>query len=166
MTFLIAIITIIIIIFEVSLKEISMLSNLSLCFILINLLFWFKQYKVAFWSGVLSAILIDLIMQNQIGTFLFSLFAPILFLTFIDNIIKIDSKISHILFAIISLIISILLSDFIMKLIFLKYGLSLALIVKRILFSGLFLIFLSFVFGRIFLKERGSNLKYYDKYYK
>lgn len=161
MAVLIAVLTTFIVLFEVSLVEINILSGISFLFILINLFYWFGRPRVAIISGVIASILIDLILQNYLGKTLFSLFAPMLVLTIFEGILKLEGKVSKIIFALVSTIAGIFIWEFLFKLVFFNGTISPSLILTKMIISGIFVIILSIIFSR-FIPENTEKKSFLD----
>jgi hypothetical protein len=157
---IIILLSVVILLFEVSFREINLLADISLFFIFVNLLFWHKRYKPALICGVVCSFLIDLILQNHLGRTMFSLFGPLLILTFFDNLLRVESKLSRVIFLVVSVSSSIFVSDVLFELVFWQGELFFALIVKRIIVSVTIALLLSTVFGQILLAPETKAGKY------
>ncbi len=154
MIIIILLVSLFIIIFEVSFREVLLFSDISIVFILVNLFYWSKKYKSAILSGILSAVFIDLMLQNKLGETLLSIFIPILILSFFDNILRIESKLSKIVFSLLSTASSIFISDFLLKLVFLGSQFSILSVFKRIIISCVVLLVLSLIINSISLNNK------------
>jgi hypothetical protein len=145
-------------IFEVSFREIVFLNGVCALFILINLLFWHKRYSLALVIGLASSILVDLARQNHFGETLVSLFIPILLMSLVDGFLKIEGRLSRMLHSITGLILSILLSEVILKLLFLDSVFEFDVLLKQILVSGIILTILNLISGSLLPKDnRGTR---------
>lgn len=157
MIILIILLSMFIILFEVSFIEIVIFSNVSFIFIIVNLFFWSKRYDIAIWCGMISGILIDLVLQKHLGETIFSLFFPLLILSFFDSLLRIESKLSRVIFSLTSTASSIFILDFLFKLVFLNSTFTLGIVVKRIVISVIVLLFLSMLIGNVLLSKRNGS---------
>jgi hypothetical protein len=148
-----------VVIFESSLREISIFTNISLLFALFNFLYWFKSYKIVFIGATISAILIDIFLHNHIGETLFAFYCPLFILTVCDNLLKIESKISRIIFSILGTIFSIFISGLLFGLLFWNGGIKIALLVKETIISSLFVFSISILFGSLLLKTEKKRYR-------
>jgi len=153
----IILLTLSIIILDIALCEVSIFTHIVFLFVLVNFFYWFKRYKVALISGLIASVIIDLAMQKQFGESLFALVVPILILSIFDNILRIETKISSIIFAVLCTIISIFISDFLFNLLYLSLSINANLLVRRILFSSGFLIIISLIFGNLIEVDRSKG---------
>ncbi len=128
-------IILLIVFFEVSLKEVGMFSYFGFLFTLVNLFYWAKRYKLAIFSGVISSIIIDLSLQRNLGMTLFSLFLPILIFTVFDGLLQLESKFSRIIFSSIGAGFSVLIESLIFPLLFLKGSIFLSYIISKMLIT-------------------------------
>ncbi len=142
-------ITIFVLIFEISFNEISILSNFSMLFIICIVLFWFKRYKTAIIVGIVGGLLVDLMQQNQFGESMFSLFAPILALTVIDGFISSDTIINKTLFSIVSLSLSIFISNIIFAQIFEQGNFLIDAVITRIIYSIILQVLIIIIFQKV-----------------
>lgn len=152
--------TIFVVFFEVSLREINILSNISILFILINLCFWFKRHRAAIICGFISGFLIDLFLQNHLGKSIFSLFCPIFIFTFFDNLLRVDSKMSRTIYLVASTASGVFISDFLFELIFWEGDLIFVFVVKRIIISVVIALLLSLFLGKYFIIDEDRLNKY------
>lgn len=157
--FLFGLLTILILVFELSLKQILILNNICLFLIVINILFWFKRYKKAITLGVLMAILLDLFLQKHIGQGLITVFLPIFILVIIDNLLKVESKISRIIYSAISLNFSIFISEVLFNLLYFNELINLRIMLSRMIISTLVIVIIGAIFGKFILKERDASSK-------
>ncbi|MBU0975349.1 MAG: hypothetical protein ABIE03_02680 [Patescibacteria group bacterium] len=149
-----------IILFEVSLVEIALFSNICLLFIVVNLLFWFKKYKLAFVCGIVSALLIDLLLQIQLGRTMISLFIPLLILDFFDSLLRVEGKISRIIFSVLGVISSILISDMLFEFIFISGGLNIGNLISKILISTIITVSLGLILNQSWIPETEKDSGY------
>lgn len=155
---IITLLSVSIILFEVSFREITIFEDLSLMFIIINLFYWLKRYDVAIWVGVISSLLIDLILQNKFGQTQLCVFLPLFILTFFDNLLKLESRLSRLVFSSVSAASTIFMSDFLLKLFFFNGEFNMNVVIRRIIISVIILILLNILFGKIIFKEeKGSK---------
>lgn len=145
-------------IFETSLREIIFLGNIWFLFIITNLLFWHKRYSIAFVVGLVSSILTDLIMQNHFGATIISLFVPLLLMNFLDGFLKIEGKLSRMLFSLASLILSIVISEIVLKLLFLDSAFTLDELISSLVVSSIVLFILNLFSSPLLPKDnRGKR---------
>jgi hypothetical protein len=157
---LIALLSLFIILFEVSFREITLLSNISLMVIVVNLLFWYKRYRTAFVVGILSSFIVDLFLERHLGETVFCLFIPLLIFTIFDGILRIESKLSRIIFSVVSSISSIFISQVLIQLVFLDSSIIINDFLKEVIASVVILIVTSLLFGRfLVLNEKKSKFK-------
>lgn len=140
-----------IIIFELISKEINFLVYLNSYFIIINLLYWFRRYRLAVFCGVIAGFLIDLIFQNPFGKSVLSLFIPLLITTVFDNIIQVDSRINRISFSVISTVFGIFISEILFDLFFIHEELVIITTLKSLFYSGILVFLLYILLERFFL---------------
>lgn len=160
MIILIIVLLLVTVLFEVTLREIFFLSDISFLFIMISLFFWYRRYRVAIICGVIASILIDLVLQNHLGKTLFSLFCPLLILAVFDNLLWIESKLSRIVFSILSTVLSIFVSDLLFELVFFRGEFLVGIMVKRMIISIIVLILLNLFLGGLLLPGENSSKKY------
>ncbi|MBN2015971.1 hypothetical protein JW766_04000 [Candidatus Dojkabacteria bacterium] len=153
----VTILTIFVILFEISLREISIFNHIALLFILVNLFFWFKKYRYAVGIGVIAGFIIDLVMQNHLGETLLAIFAPLFILSLFDNILKIESRVSRIMFSAFSTGISIFISDFLVHLVYLNSVFDISALVKRIIVSVIVVAFLGLAFGNLLVQDNKTS---------
>ena len=158
-TIIICLLSLGIILFETSFVNINILRYVSFLFIIINLLYWNKRYKIAIFSGVISCIIIDLILQNNFGKTMFSMFVPILLLSFLDVFLKLEGRVSRIVFSVAGTLLSLFLFHFLFDLLFLKNEIDIALILKKSILSVISLLILSIFIEKMFpIKEENKLL--------
>lgn len=137
------------VLFEVSFVEINFLHHFCILFVTINLLYWFRQYKLAIFCGVFSSVLIDLILQNDLGRTMLSLFLPLIILDFFNNFLRVEGELSRLIFSTFSITLSIVIYYFLFELVFLRGGLNIGSIISKILVSGSLTFLLGLVFNRL-----------------
>lgn len=147
------ILTIVVLFFEISFRDIKIFQYISLLFILVNLFYWFKQYRLAFVIGIIASLLIDLFLQNHLGRTLLALFVPLIFLTIVESFLKVENIISRALFGVAGCALSIFLSDFLFELLFWKGTLSFVYVTNQIIISGTLLVLIGFVFGSMLMPK-------------
>ncbi|MDD3647983.1 MAG: hypothetical protein PHS44_05815 [Candidatus Dojkabacteria bacterium] len=149
--------------FEVSFVEIRILQNISFLFIAINILFWLKKYRLAFVCGIITSLLIDLILQLQLGRNLLSLFLPLLILDFFNGLLKVESKVSRVVFSILGVVCSIFISDLLFELVFITGNFELSSLLSKTLVSTIVTVIVGFVLNASWIpdsrKEAGFSLK-------
>lgn len=158
--FLFGLLTILILVFELSLNQLLIMNNICLFLIVINILFWFKRYQESIVLGGVLAILLDLFLQRHLGQGLITVFLPIFLLIIIDNLLKIESKISRIIYSAASLNFSIFISEVLFNLLYFSELINLRLMLTRMLVSTLIIILIGGVFGRFILKEQDASSKH------
>lgn len=152
--------SILVIFFEVSLRDINILSDVSFLFIVIGLLFWQRRYKAALVCGFICAFFVDLILQDHLGKTVFSLFGPLCVLTFFDNLLRVESGLSREIYLVVSVATSIFICDFLFDLVFLESEFFISLVIKRIFLSVIVSLLFSLIFGRFLHFEEGKTGKY------
>lgn len=151
--------TILLIFIEVSLKQVSFLRSVSFLFIIVNLLFWSGRFSKAVIIGLISATLIDLMLQEHLGVTVVSLFLPLFFLTVIDNILKIETRLSRLIFSLLSLNLSILIARAFFQFIFLSEKISFADLFSKMLVSSSILLIFFAIFSRLLIDSKGYKFK-------
>lgn len=142
---------------ETILTEVVLFKYLNLLFLVVNLLFWYKRYKIALIVGFLSSIIIDLILQNSLGRSMFSLFVPILVLNLFDIILKLEGKLTRIIFSSVGTLLSIFINYVLFGLLFLNDEISIEIILKRGIFSLLVLLILSMFIEKFLPMEKKNQ---------
>ena len=142
---------------ETILTEVVLFKYLNLLFLVVNLLFWYKRYKIALIVGFLSSIIIDLILQNSLGRSMFSLFVPILVLNLFDIILKLEGKLTRIIFSSVGTLLSIFINYVLFGLLFLNDEISIEIILKRGIFSLLVLLILSMFIEKFLPMEKKNT---------
>lgn len=140
--------------FEVSLREITLFQNICLLIVVVNILYWFGRYKQAFFIGFSAGILTDLMVQNRFGETVIALFIPLLILSFFDNLLQVEGRGSRIMLIVVGTSFSIVILDFLLKLLFWEGNLEPALVVQRIIVTGVLGIIISVLFGRLIESEQ------------
>jgi len=153
-------ISLVIIFFEVSLREIALLNDICLLFISIDLLFWFKRYKISIICGLVSGFFVDILLQNHLGQSLLALYGPLFILTFFDNLLRIDSNLSRTLYLVVSVSFSIFISNFLFELLFWRGELIFAFVIRRIVISVVISLLASLIFGKFLLAGEDRSKKY------
>lgn len=143
------------VIFEVSFVEINFLKNFCFLFVNINLLYWFRKYRLAIVCGIISSILIDLVLQNQLGKTMLSVFLPLIILDIFNNILRVEGELSRLVFSTIGVTLSIFIYYFLFELVFFGGGLNFGSIVSKIVIS----VGLAFLSGLILNRIGISNSK-------
>lgn len=147
------------ILFEVIFRELFLFRDIAILFILMNVLYWFKRYKLVFICGFVSTLAIDLLLLNHLGETLFALFCPLLLLTFINNILHVESRTGQITFSLIGTVSSIFILDLLFEFIFWNENLDISLIMRRVVISSVFVLLVSSLLGE-FLNKRDNKSKY------
>jgi len=145
-----------IIIFEISFRQISIFAQIYLYFIIVSCLYWVSRYKESILIGILAGFFIDLAMGEKLGRHIIAIFIPLLFFTFIDRILQIESRLSRIIYSILTLVFATIIYSVIFNLIFNQFipdfkNISLSIIISTVI-CGIIL----FIFINLFLKEEKS----------
>jgi len=147
------------VLFEVSLREITLFSHVCGLILTVNTLYWFGRHKPAIAIGVISGFLVDLMVQNRFGETVLSIFIPLLILSFFDNLLQVEGKGSRIVLTTVGSVFAILISDFLLKLLFWEGNLEFSLVVRRMLVTSFLGIILTLLFGK-FIQKTEKEGKY------
>lgn len=145
---IVIILAIFVTLFEVSFREIVLFQHVSLLFLTVNTLFWFRRYVPAFVMGCVGGVLIDLLHQGHFGETVFSLFLPLLILSFFDSILQLESRLSRLFFSILGTSVSIFVLNVLLELIFWEGNLVVFEVVKTAVVSSLIVAGTHLFFGK------------------
>lgn len=146
--------SILILLFEISFREVILFQNLSLFFILINILYWSKRYRLAIVIGFIVGFFIDLFLQSHFGETLFSVFLPLLVLTFFDSLLRIEGSLNRTIFSSIGTAFAIFLREILFELVFWEGDFEPSAVMRTVVVSIVFVLIINIFFSKYLLADK------------
>lgn len=140
--------TIVLILIQYLSQNLFLLKYINWILVVSMSIFWFGDYKKAVIIGLSAGIIFDGLIQSPLGITAFSMMLPLLLMLLIDNLIRINSNLSKLVIAEISLALGLIilrLSNF-GEVSVTDFTFRLKETLIKILVSGLFLLLFSLLF--------------------